>query len=112
MGDNLKNIKCEGQSISIERFMVYFILYTHDSLGQSTVLQRTVSFAAFASHGSPSGSGAGLLHCRDRVLIPPAQEAEHSENDVQGLQPPFTCIKSGQLANIEMIVETSNISFN
>ena len=66
---------------------------TQNLLGQSSVLQTIVSFAPFASQGRPSGSGAGLLHCRDRVLIPPAQEAEHSENDVHGLHFPFTLIK-------------------
>lgn len=59
-------------------------------LGHVSVLQNTVSLAPVESQGKPSGSGFGLLHSRNRDLIPPPQETEHSENDVHGLQPPFT----------------------
>ena len=51
-----------------------------DLPGHFSSLQVTCSVAFDISQGIPSGSGTGLLHIRDRYLVPPLQEAEHSEN--------------------------------
>lgn len=61
-----------------------------DLPGHFSSLQVTCSLAFDISQGIPSGSGTGLLHIRDRDLVPPLQEAEHSENWLHELHPPFT----------------------
>lgn len=67
-----------------------FVSNAVNILGQIPVLQPTTWVPSDRSQGKPSGSGFGQLHSRDRDLIPSPQEAEQSEKDVHGLQPPFT----------------------
>lgn len=82
---------CEVVDLYMNKSRVHFVDNDVNILGQISVLQTTTSVPSDGSQGKPSGSGFGLLHCRDRDLIPPPQEAEHSEKDAHGLQPPFTC---------------------
>ena len=66
-------------------------------------MQGSVSELNFISHGKPSGSGAGLLHSRIRVLFPPLQVTEQGENALHSLHPPFTGTQSKALRHSQCV---------